>query len=167
MKARNWFSIILVTTCIHAYSHPVHISVVNIDIIPDSNTIAYAVGLFYPDLQVLINFKYNTLIDFDRDVSMTSVEYRAILDYVHANLVLTDMLSDTLSIEFLRWKLEDEMIWLFFCTEYKPEDNALNIQNTLMLDLYSDQKNYVLIRKEAFEEGIEFNKRKTNHRMGI
>lgn len=142
-------------------------SVANIDILSDSNKIEYSIGLFYSDLQALINHNYNTLIDFEKEVSMTSIEQRAILDYINSNFSLSDIDSVSLSKDFFYWKIEDEMIWLFFCAKLPKECKTLIIKNTIFLDLYNDQINYTLIKEGEKEEGMEFNKRKINLHYSI
>ena len=117
MKAR----ILIILGCIilgnTIEAHPIHISVVNLDITPDSGKIDYSVRLFYEDFQTLINYRCNTMIDFSRQTRMTTKEQQSIIDYITTTFRLTDNNSAVLKPEFLGWKIEDTSIWLFFCTK--------------------------------------------------
>lgn len=163
MKARfAIFLLILAASGLKA--HPVHMSVANLDIHRDSSRIDYSIGVFYSDLQALINYRYNTLIDFDKKVSMTSVEQRAILEYISENFYFKNK-GVILKHDFLRWKIEDGMIWLFFCTKYPAGFNHFELSNTIFLELYKDQKNFVMIREGNNETGIEMNMRLTSYQF--
>ena len=158
MKARILIVLFLVIW-LPSDAHPIHISVTNIDVIADSGRIQYSIGLYYSDLQALINYRYKTLIDFEKEVSMTSIEQNAILEYVRNNFALNSSDGHSLGSDFLEWKLEDEMIWLSFCTKKYPKDEKISIRNTLFMGIYADQKNYVMVISSDKQDGLEFNKR--------
>jgi hypothetical protein len=148
-------------------AHPIHISVTNLEISQDSGKIDYTVQLFYEDFQALINYKYNTMIDFSKQTRMTFKEQQSIIHYITGNFYLTDSDAVELHSEFLRWKIEDGSIWLFFCAKLNEGINELHIHNTLMVDLYNDQTNYMIYRAAEEEVGVEFNKRKVEHRFNL
>jgi hypothetical protein len=163
MKARIliFFVCIIIPNIILA--HPIHISVVNLDVFPDSGKIDYSIRIFYEDFQTFINHKYNTRIDFNNQSRMTFKEQQSVIDYISKAFRIADDNFSIIEPEFLSWKIEDESIWLFFCAKLSDNCNKLYIYNELLLDLFSDQTNYVIYRNAEEENGIEFNKRKTEH----
>jgi hypothetical protein len=163
MKARIFTILVLIFLGRTVWAHPIHISVVNLDVIADSHKIDYSVQLFYEDFQALINYRYNTMIDFKRQTRMTFKEQNSILDYISSRFRISTDSSKALKPEFSSWKIEDQSIWLFFCAELDKKVSELHIFNELLIDLYNDQTNYMIIRNGDTETGIEFNKRKTNH----
>lgn len=148
-------------------AHPIHISVVNIDINLDSSRIDYSVQLFYEDFQTFINYRYNTMIDFDRQTRMTSKEQQSIIEYISSRFRLIDSNERILKSEFRSWKIENESIWLFFCTKLDDNINGLLVKNELLIDLFDDQINYVIYRNSLEEVGMEFNKRKTTQSIKL
>lgn len=140
-------------------SHPVHVSIVNMDLLSDSSLIKYSVCLYYDDFQSLINYKYNTLIDFRNQNRMTFREQQSILEYINSSFVLKNSQNKLLSSEFLNWKIEDDLIWFYFCVKEYMETKELIIENKLMLDLFSDQKNLLILNIGDRHVGYEFNKR--------
>lgn len=148
-------------------AHPIHMSVVNIDINLDSSRIDYSVQLFYEDFQTFINYRYNTMIDFSRQTRMTSKEQHSIIEYITSRFHLTDSNERILNSEFQSWKIEDKSIWLFFCTKLDDNINVLQVKNELLIDLFDDQINYVIYRNALEEVGIEFNKRKTTQSIKL
>ncbi len=139
--------------------HPIHVSVVNMDFFNDSNMIKYSICLYYEDFQSLINFKYNTVINFNRQYRMTFEEKKSILDYINSTFLLKSSQNKALSSEFLNWKVEDDLVCLYFSIKDFKEIDELIIENKLMLDLFIDQKNLLILNIGDKQEGYEFNKR--------
>ena len=111
------------------YAHPIHVSVVNMDYTADSNRIVYSIRLFYDDFQSLINFKYNTLLNFKGQSRMTTKEQQAVTDYISRNFILMDTNRETLSSEFTGWKVEDFSVWLYFSSDLNAELSSIIIKN--------------------------------------
>jgi hypothetical protein len=159
MKARifillgSWFVVLT------AGAHPIHVSIVNLDYASDSNRIEMSIRLFYDDFQSLINYKYNTFLDFRQRTRMTQKEQQAISDYIGSSFVLSDQNEKPINTEFKGWKVEDMSVWLYFCAKTKPGLKVLQMKNTLMLDLFVDQKNLVITRIGGNQSGFEFDKR--------
>ncbi len=159
MKARFLIILNLFFLNVACASHPVHISVVNLDILSDSNIIRYSLCLFCEDLQNIINYKYNTLLDFRHQNRMTFKEQQSILEYLNSSFLLKNSHNIPLNSEFINWKIEDDLIWFYFCIKEIAEIRKLTIENKLMLDLYMDQKNLLILNNNGKEKGYEFNKR--------
>lgn len=167
MKARILIILFFILAGNRIEAHPVHISVVNLDVISDSEKIDFSVRLYYEDFQILINHRYNTMIDFSKQNRMTSKEQQSVIDYVTTNFKLSAANNEMLKTKFTGWKVEDASVWLFFCADLVENNNELIIQNTLLTDLYNDQINYLILRNADEEVGIEFNKRKVLHRFNL
>ncbi len=161
MKTRFLILVNLFILKLAMASHPIHVSIVNMDLLSDSNLINYSVCLYYEDLQSLINYKYNTLIDFSHQERMTFKEQQSILEYLNSSFILTDSQNKPLSSEFLHWKVEDDLVWFYFCVKEYTVPEKLTIENKLMTDLFSDQKNLLIINNGDLQQGYEFNKRNT------
>jgi hypothetical protein len=155
MKARililvgTWFIVSAAT------AHPIHVSIVNLDYVGDSSRIDMSVRLFYDDFQSLINYKYNTFIDFSKSSRMSSKEQLAITDYIQSSFILADQDENIIHTEFKGWKVEDMSVWLYFCAKTNPGIKILQMNNSLMLDLFVDQKNLVIARVMGNQFGFE------------
>jgi hypothetical protein len=142
-----------------AAGHPIHVSIANFDFRSDSNRIDFSVRLFYDDFQSLINYKYNTHLDFRQRTKMTFKEQKAITDYIQSSLILMDQNKIPILAEFKSWKVEDMSVWLYFSANTNSEISAIRLENTLMLELFSDQKNMVIAYSGGNQQGFEFDKR--------
>lgn len=167
MKARILIFLVCILLSNTINAHPIHISVVNLDVIPDSGRIEYSIRIFYEDFQTFINYRYNTRIDFNKQNQMTFKEQQSIIDYISGAFRIADDQLATIEPKFVSWKIEDQSIWLFFCAKLNHNVSELHIYNKLLIDLYSDQTNYVIYSNAEEEAGIEFNKRKTEHGFNL
>jgi hypothetical protein len=90
---------------------------------------------------------------------MTTKEQDAVLDYISTNFILRDKSGREVRIKFTGWKVEDLSVWLFFCAYPEDKLSFLTIKNTIMLDLFVDQVNLVILHTNKDQKGLEFDKR--------
>ncbi len=148
-------------------AHPIHISVVNIDYISDSNLVRYSVRLFWDDFQTIVNKKYNTMLNFGKENRMTSKEQQSVQNYIKTALIIKNSANEIINPVFLGWKVEDMSIWLFFRANTHSETDKFTIENRIMLEVFADQKNLLILRKDDEEKGFEFNQRITVQGINI
>ena len=103
------------------------------------------------------------MLNFKSLSRMTTKEQHAVTDYIDRNFIITDGQQHRIPVEFTGWKLEDFSVWLFFNANPKDEISSITLQNTIMLDLFSDQVNLVILQLGDIQNGFEFNKRTTTH----
>ncbi len=161
MKTVLLIIVLSLINSVNTSAHPIHVSVVNMDYMADSNRIEYSVRLFYDDFQALINHKYNTLLNFKSISRMTTKEQHAVTDYIAHNFKLLNDNEKNIESEFIGWKMEDVTVWLYFCANLKADLSVITIKNTIMLDLFTDQVNLVILHIDSDQKGFEFNKRIT------
>jgi len=167
MKTLLTAALISIVQLININAHPLHVSIVNVDVIPDSSLVRYSVRLFYDDFQRLINAKYNTWIDFSRLSRFTFKEQQSIKDYINKALIITDENLVTLHSDFTGWKVENMSVWFYFNAKLIKDTKKLQIENKLMDDLFTDQKNLLIIRYSDIETGFEFNQLNTKQNISL
>lgn len=163
MKTVFSFVFFVFILSVNIQAHPIHVSVANMNYSHDSSKIEYSVKLFYDDFQTLINYKYNTLINFANQNRMTTKEQQSVIDYINRNFVLTDADREVIDSKFTGWKVEDFSVWLYFCADVRTELSSVRLTNTIMLDLFADQVNLVILQMDDIQKGFEFNKRTTSY----
>ena len=78
-------TLILTLTSLTLQAHPIHVSVVNLEYLPDSNRIDFSVQLCADDLEKIINYEYHTLLTFHNRSRLTTQEQDALERYIQAN----------------------------------------------------------------------------------
>jgi len=148
-------------------AHPLHVSIINMDINKDSNFINYSIRLFYDDFQMLINSKYNTSIDFNKEKRLSVKEQRYVVDYLNSSFIVVDNTLSYLKPVFLRWNIENMSVWFYFGMNFTVNANHLTIENKLMDSLFTDQKNMLIVNDGSKEQAYEFNLRKTKQEVDL
>ena len=147
-------------------AHPVHVSITQIEIIQDSKQLNYSIKVFAEDFESIINYKYNTFLEFGERIRMTTKEQDAITDYLSRNFCIMAN-SDTLAAKFVSWKQDEEAVWFSFTAVSGKEIVELNIINKLLTEFYTDQQNLVIVKWGNQEKGLQFNKRKQEEKISL
>ena len=154
---------LLLSVLIH--SHPMHVSFTSINI--DSTQRQATVSCkFYPDDFSLLFFHlYEKSVKPEKEKPFTPGEQSLINKYMGNAFILVAG-SDTVALDFVRKDQDDEFVWLHYSGAL-PQGNPRNLvlTNTLMLDLFDDQTNLVIVSDGSAEKGYSFNYR--NRRLEL
>jgi hypothetical protein len=137
-----------------------HVSITTVDYDENSDAFTLSFKLFKDDLEKIVNHKYSTDLDIincifiDKD-SLFLEKY--ILEHFSMKFDGKNALKRQ---EFLYTSCNDEAIWLYFKIIKTKPTQEIEIKNTLMTDLFNDQKNLLIFKFEDFEKGVQFNKKK-------
>ena len=141
--------------------HPVHVSLLSIDHIPDTDSVKVFVRMYYDDF--LLDYK---LFDKDVDTSYLSnnqffpedLMSRYLAEKVIINVNNKPLQGKLLNLELAAGDNEISAN-LFYRSDKKPE--IVSIRNEIMTGLYDDQANMTIIRVSGFEEGVKLTPEKT------
>lgn len=164
---RSYFILFFSIVSIVLTAHPLHVSIVNMDVNSDSGTINYSIRLFYDDFQHLINSKYHTIIDLDKEKRISLKEQEYILEYINSAFIVYESESIKLMPVFLSWKVENLSIWFYFGMKFTGSSTQLIVVNTLMNEIFTDQKNLMILNDCEKEQGFEFNQRNTKQAVAL
>jgi hypothetical protein len=144
------FIISLFTILVNA--HPVHVSVCNLEI--EDKNITIAIKLFSDDFQLALQHNYGVMIELD---DLTSPDNKEILDkYINSALHLLLNKNEPLRLSYTKTDTNDQAIWLYYETEIEKL-RKLKIKNTLLIDIYLDQTNLVIVNHKGRQNGYRFN----------
>jgi hypothetical protein len=134
--------------------HPIHVSVTNMEIQAESNTVLLSFKVFTDDFQLLLNQLYN--IDLDLSKNGNYNLHKDKVDAYFQNNFKVLVKDKELKFTSDSIKTNDEAIWFFYNIVSEDELNTFIIKNSIMLDLYPDQKNLLLFKKGKLESGYRF-----------
>lgn len=146
----------LIVAFIHL-AHPMHVSYTHLEINTDQNTILVSHKLYTADFSLLFYHLFEKNIEPQKDIEFSAAEKDLINSYMRQRFNLVTG-TDTLELHYVRKDHEDESLFLYY--EGKFENASLReivINNLLLLDLYMDQKNLVIINYGTKVEGLTFN----------
>ena len=135
--------------------HPVHVSVTNMEYFPDRQEIEFSTKIFMDDFQLLFIHLKELNIDFENADSVKKYQ-SDINSYIDSHLKLTINDTDRVFIPN-GFKKNNEAIWLNYKLEINEEIKTIRIINTILLDLYFDQKNLFIFKADDIEKAYQFN----------
>jgi len=141
--------------------HPVHISVVNMDLEEDGSLI-FSVKLFVDDFQEILNKKNNTSLEISKEMEIKNLE-PYLTAYVFENLqIVSKQELQQKDYSFEKFELKDKEIWLYYKVKVLVKED-LSINNSLMCDLYQDQTNLFILSYQGKDKAFSFNFKKRSN----
>ena len=147
-------SLILVAA---AALHPMHVAYTSIDINAETKKVSVSHKLYTNDFTLLFFHLFEKNIIPSDSASFTQPEIDLINHYMKYRFFLVEA-RDTLNLHFAGNHLEDEYLWLRYEGKINnSEIQEIAIHNMLLLDLYMDQTNLVIVNNGPVEKGVTFN----------
>lgn len=137
---------------LHSTAHPVHVSVLNIEITGKESVIA--LKLFKDDLQLAIYHNYSIEIPLD---NVGNEEHSAVIDrYLQDNLMILRGAKRKVQLKYTGNETNEEAIWMYFSAGNLQSVKSIHLINTIFLDIYPDQTNLVIISNKEYQKGYRF-----------
>lgn len=147
MQKRNLFLLFFFTTILFSgfYLHPFHVSKSDIKYNESQNTIEIAIHIFIDDLEASIKKQSGEKL-YLATPKEASKSNDWVSDYVQNNFKLkingTSTILDFVGKDYSEDKLA---IWCYFEAKNIQNIKEITLKNTILFDLYDDQKNIVHI----------------------
>jgi len=114
-----------------------------------------AVKLFKDDFALALKNNYEAEVPMDK--ANEKINSQLISKYINSCFQIEMNKSETLKLDYKYSELNEEAIWVYFNIENTLHATHLRIKNTLMLDLWNDQTNLLIISWNGKENGYRFN----------
>ncbi len=139
--------------------HPVHVSYTNLDIAPETGEVSAVCKFYTDDLKLLFYHFYEREIAFDPDQELAADEIELVSRHLLGSFFVEDAGGKRIEFRYMKKEQNEESVWLYFegrlegqCTD----TDSIKVGNTMLLDLYEDQKNLVIVTWGGEERGIGF-----------
>jgi len=155
------YLILILLTCSRMLFHPLHFSITNVDINSELNTADISYQFFADDFKKMLQSDEHTVIELEQNKDLTPQIIETINDYIFSAFKIKCNESEKINLDFQYKKHDEALIWLYYKGKL-PAGRIENITlvNELMLDLYEDQKNLVIMSFDGEEKGYTFSYRK-------
>lgn len=132
--------------------HKFYVSVSQVDYIAKDNTVQITSRLFYDDLQKALQERYDTGIKVDKTYPQDKLD-GFIKRYVDQKLkVLID--GKQVNLNYLGHEDENDYVVCYIEILNVSEMNRIEIENTLLMDVFPQQKNIVHVRVGKIEKSF-------------
>jgi hypothetical protein len=138
-------------------AHPIHVSVTSVDVNTEKDTIFISQKMYTEDFKLLFYHLYEKNIKPLQDKNFSQDELNLINGYMKDAFVIENG-STMLPLGFVRKEQDEESIWLYYTCPL-PSDNitSLMLTNSLLLQLFDDQTNLVIVTYKGADTGYTFN----------
>jgi hypothetical protein len=138
-------------------AHPVHVSITSLDINTEKDTIFISQKMYTDDFNLLFYHLYEKTVKPMPGKDFTQNELDLINGYMKDAFVVESG-NSKLPLSFVRKEQDDESIWLYYTCPMPPNIiNGLMLTNSLLLQLFEDQTNLVIITYKGADTGYTFN----------
>ncbi|HSH52962.1 MAG TPA: DUF6702 family protein [Bacteroidales bacterium] len=141
--------------CIITMMHPVHVSFTNVEYLQDKNEISVSFQLFTEDFELLFFHLYEKEFKLSKLESVQRFQGKIDQYFNHHFKLKHDDLD--LKLENKEIKTTEEFTWFYYRIPLKEQlPQEVTIQNTILFDLFFDQKNLLIIKNGSTEHGYQF-----------
>ncbi len=143
--------------------HPVHFSVINMEFNEEQQEFDISFKLFVNDFEKIVDKNYNVVLNFGKNNQLKNCD-KYIDRYIKKNLIIVfdkKSVGRKMQQEKFTVKSEERSIWIYYKLSIKKPHKVL-IRNTLLNDLYNDQKNLFIFTVDKFQEAKKFEKNDTD-----
>jgi hypothetical protein len=137
--------------------HPVHVTVTNIEFIEKANKYEISIKIFQDDFENIIKQKYGIALNLGKETEYKDSK-KIISRYIfeHFRLLHDNKDKTTKKLKLIDKKLSDLAVWLYFDYEKIGDFKNIQINNSLMTDLYFDQTNLLIFTYKKTQKAIKF-----------
>jgi hypothetical protein len=158
-----FFSILF---ALNAHLHPVHVSVLNIDYSKGKPTIDLSFKVFSSDIELAVAHNYNVALNLTR-FNEDSTNTTQINKYVSQLFTIQINNNEPSKLVLKKKEINEDAVWLYYTIPVKKKVKELLIRNLLLMDIYMDQTNLVIVSINGEETGYKFDYKKQEFKIKI
>lgn len=133
-------------------AHPVHVSLLSIDYVPDKELFNVFLRIYFDDF--LLDSGISSEDQKNLNFSVNDQFTRETLgNYINDKLSIT-VNSRKMSAELQDMDLSDNELRMNLVLSSVKKVNTITVKNLIMTSLYTDQSNMTIVRVNSFEEGV-------------
>jgi hypothetical protein len=135
----------------------VHVSVTSLDINTEKDTVFISQKMYTDDFNLLFYHLYEKNIKPLPGKDFSKNELDLINGYMKDAFVLESG-KGRLPLNFMRKEQDEESIWLYYTCPLPPGNfSSFMLTNSLLLQLFEDQTNLVIVTYKGSDKGYTFN----------
>lgn len=148
-------------------AHPLHLTVTNLEYKAGASKWEMTVKIFSDDFSAVLALNQMPGLDLRKLPGQTQLE--PLLGWLSENLVITfdhNRIPGS-SMELKSWKTREDATWMTFEFSAPMPVDRISVRNTLLFDLYPDQKNLFIFTMGQIQLANEFKHRKPDWEVSL
>jgi len=152
----NFYKIILVLLAfpllLSSTAHKFYVSTTNIEFVEDKQTLQVITKIFTEDVEQALQQRYGDYIRLDSEKE-TEADEGFLKKYVLQKLKIT-VNGNPVTLQYIGKEYDIDIVKLFFEVEDVSELHSIEIENKVLFDMFSDQKNIIHIKTANRKENL-------------
>ena len=148
--------------------HPIHLTVTNIEYNPKTKNLDISIRLFINDFEKILYIQNGVQTNICSENENHNAD-KLINNYI-TNHLRIEINNETISSKkfiLKKKKKEDITLWLYYSIKYKKSIKSVKIENSLMDDLYKDQKNLLIFTYKNQQKPMKFDVKHTSEKISF
>ena len=141
---------------ISSWLHPVHVSLLNIDLNTSSGDISVTFKFFSDDFETIIYQRYGKQLDIVNQTDPGD-QMQTINSYLKETFHLEVNGTRIEALKYDKNEMNHEAIWLFYNGNYDGKMKSVSVNYESMMDLFEDQTNLVIVTYDDVQNGYRLN----------
>jgi hypothetical protein len=141
---------------ISSWLHPVHVSLLNVDLNTSSGEISLTFKFFSDDFETIIYQRYGKQLDIVNQTDPGD-QIQTINNYLKETFRLEVNGTRIEAWKYDRNEMNHEAIWLFYNGSYDGKMKSVSVNYESMMDLFIDQTNLVIVTYDGLQNGYRLN----------
>lgn len=138
------------------FMHPVHVSVTNFEYQSGNKLAEISFKVFPDDFELAFIHNYNIKLNLGTD-SIHPESEKFLKLYFDKMFALKVNGKEKVSLVFKNYEIKDDGIVLFFTAPIKKKVKSIQIDNGLLLDVFENQTNLIILNIDGKEKGYNLN----------
>jgi len=148
--------VFIFTLLFSSWLHPVHVSLLNIDMETNTGDFTLTFKMFSDDFESIISQKYGIQLDIVNQVDPEE-NILSVNKYIDESFSMSINGMRIEALEYIRNELNHEAIWLFYRGRFEGTIRTVTITNKVMMDKFEDQTNLVIVTYLNKQNGYRLN----------
>ena len=141
MRLYKLFTLLLIPILSSFYMHKYYLSVTDLTYNEEEKSVQMITRLFYDDLEAVLQERYDKNLEVNQDAEQKEIDYY-LSKYLSKKLKITINSVDQ-ELHYLGKEYEDDYVVAYIEIANVTEIKTLEIDNSLLIDLFLEQKNMV------------------------
>lgn len=141
-----FFSIWLVT-------HPVHVSLMSIDYVPDKEIFKVFLRIYYDDF--LLDAGIKTADQKNLDFSVNNPFTQEVMTNYVNDRIRISVNKKQIPVKLGEINLSENELRMNLSFNFSKKASSITVKNFIMTSLYSDQANMIIVKVNDFERGVK------------
>lgn len=137
-------------------AHPVHVSITTIEYQPEKKGFVVAIKIFYDDISISVLNRYKETLNFVTSKKESEKSSHRYISEVFAIKINNKEQSGRMKFAFS--EIHSEALWMYYVLPYKESIKNVTVTNSILNEMYPDQKNLVIVKIDKFEKGYSLDR---------